>query len=323
MRLHSRVLLLTAVGAFAAACDQSPTAPREVRRAPEAPSRVVTGTGLTIYTDRAAWAAAVATAGGTVQPYDFTGLTVGRVTQPLTDYGPFAISVDAVNTISQFFNPGIDIFPDANCSLGTGNCMVFTFDLIDPTYTALGGPHVNALIMPQTIQAWGGDMVQAGYTAPGATPTGVITVGTGSGDSFTLNEYVDGTGFGFVGFVTTNPTTTLTFTFVKSGSIVNDIFQVYNPAYANGAVVTTPVQKIGDLRSLIGALTLATGIGTSLDAKLRDALAALGASNMPLACSDLQDVINQANALSGKKMTPANAATIVSKSSAIRTQLGC
>jgi hypothetical protein len=322
MRSRTRLATLAAATAFALACDRSATAP-ELQRVPESPSRVVTGTGLTIYTDRTAWANAVAAAGGTVQPYDFTGLTTGRITQALTDYGPFAISVDAVNTVSSFFNPGIDLVPDASCSLGVGDCPVFTFDMIDPTYTALGGPHVNALIMPQTVQAWGGDMVQAGYTAPDGTPTGAITVSTGSGDSFTLNDYVSSTGYGFVGFVTTNPTTTITFTFAKSGSIVNEIFQVYNPAFANGAVVTTPAQKITDLRAQIAALTLGTGTGVSLDAKLRDALAALAASNQPLACSDLQDVINQANALSGKKLTVAAAAGIVSKAGAIRAQLGC
>ena len=321
MSARSRFVTLTALAALAGACDSLPTAP-DTRLAPDAPSRVVTGTGITIYTDRSAWEAAVATAGGTAQRYDFTGLPTGRVTQALTDYGSFAISVDAVNTTSSFFNPGIDVFPDASCSLDTGDCTVFTFDMIDPTYTALGGPHVNSLIMPQAMMAWGGYMVQAGYTAPAGDPTGVITVSTGS-NTFTLNDYVSATGFGFVGFVTTNPTTTLTFTFVKSGTIVNEIFQVYNAAYANAAVATTPAQKIGDLRSLIGALTLSTGIETSLDAKLRDALAALDASNAALACTALQDVINQVSALSGKKLTPADAADILAQVGVIRTQIGC
>jgi len=323
MRSRTRLATLTTVATLALACDRSATAP-ELRHAPDSPARVVNGTGLTIYTDRAAWSAAVAAAGGTVQPYDFTGLTTGRVTQTLTDYGPFAISVDAVNTVSSFFNPGIDLFPDASCSLGTGDCTVFTFDMIDPTVTTLGaGPHVNALIMPQTIQAWGGDMVQAGYTAPPAVATGPITVNTGSGDSFVLTDYVDATGFGFVGFVTTNPTTTITFTFAKSGTIGNEIFQVYNAAYANGVAATTPSQKITDLRAQVAALNLAGGIGTSLDAKLRDALAAVAASNQLLACTDLQDVISQAIALSGKKLSASEAANIVSSAGAIRTQLGC
>ncbi len=194
--------------------------------------------------------------------------------------------------------------------------------MIDPTYTAIGGPHVNSLIMPQTIQAWGGTMVQAGVAVPGNTPTGAITVTVGSA-SFTLNDYVSSTGFGFVGFVTTNPATTITFTFAKSGTIVNEIFQVYNAAYANGATVTTPAQKIGDLRSLISGLALASGISTSLDAKLSDALAALGSGDTALACSSLQDLINQSNALSAKKLTASDAAAIVTNAGVIRTQLGC
>jgi hypothetical protein len=322
MFTRSRILTLTTLAILAGACDRPLTAPEAPLAPTAAPSRVVTGTGITMYTDRATWEAAVASAGGTVQRYDFTGLTTGRITQPLTDYGPFALSVDALNTISTSFNPGIDIFPDASCSLDTGDCMVFTFDMIDPTYTALGGPHVNSLIMPQAMMAWGGYMVQAGYTAPGGDPTGIITVNTGA-NTFTLNDYVSATGYGFVGFVTSNPATTLTFTFAKTSTLVNDIFQVYNAAFANAVQVTTPAQKIGDLRSLIGALTLATGIGTSLDAKLRDALAALDASNTPLACVALQDAINQAKALSGKKLAPADVTDIVARATDIRTQIGC
>jgi hypothetical protein len=54
-------------------------------------------------------------------------------------------------------------------------------------------------------------------------------------------------------------------------------------------------------RALIDALTLSSGIETSLDAKPRSALAALGASNSALACSDLLDVISQANAFVGQE----------------------
>jgi hypothetical protein len=152
--------------------------------------------------------------------------------------------------------------------------------------------------------------------------TGIVTLSTGSA-SFTINDYVSATGFGFVGLITTNPTTTLTFTFAKTGTIVNEIFQVYNPAYANGSVVTTPAQKIGDLRAQIGALGLAAGIATSLDVKLRDALAAIGASNTALACTALQELAGQVNALSGKKLSAADAAAILSAIGTIRGQLGC
>jgi hypothetical protein len=321
MLARPRLFTLLALTALAAACDRPITAP-DARPAPVGASRAIIGTGLTIYTDRAAWEAAVAAAGGTVQLYDFAGLPQGRVTQTLTNYGPFSIEVDAVNTVDPSFNPGISIFPDASCSLGTGDCDVFTFDMIDPTYTALGGPHVNSLIMPQTIQAWGGDMVQAGYAAPSGPTTGIVTVATGSA-SFTLNDYVSATGFGFVGFVTTNPTITLTFTFAKTGTIVNEIFQVYNPAFANAAVVTTPAQKIGALRAQIGALALSGGIATSLDVKLRDALAAIGASNTALACSSLQDLADQVKALSGKKLVPSDVTAILSAITAIQGQLGC
>ena len=45
---------------------------------------------------------------------------------------------------SAFSNPGIDLFPDASCSLGSGDCEVFTFNTVDPDSTN-PGPTVNRL----------------------------------------------------------------------------------------------------------------------------------------------------------------------------------
>jgi hypothetical protein len=192
------------------------------------------------FTDRAAWEAAVAAAGSSAQFYDFTGLGlvspdttgVNRVDQLDTDYaGRFRIVIDQLAS-SPFSNPGVDIFPDAGCSLGTGDCNVFTFNVLDPTST-LVGPKVNKLVMPMPIVAFGGNFIQTGVTAPTGTVTGQVTLGFGT-HSVVVNNYLDGSGNGFFGFVAEVPATTIEFTFAKSGTIQNDIFQIYNPAFAEG-----------------------------------------------------------------------------------------
>lgn len=308
---------------IATGCDRPIAGPREAQPSLRQPSRDVSATAITTYTDRATWEAAVATAGGTVVNMNFTGLTTGRVTQLDTDYGAFRIVVDDV-AASSFSNPGIDIFPDAGCSLGTGDCYVFTFNMLDPT-SLFDGPKTNQLIFPQPVMAFGGDFIQVGYTAGGTpTATGPVTLHFGT-ETVVINDYVNTSGNGFFGFIATTPVTTIEFTFAKSGTIQNDIFQVYNPAYANGTVTppATPEEMIADLRLVISDLSVSKGIANSLDSKLRAALSALDAGQTAEACKSLQDLINQANAQWGKKLTASDAGDIIAAATAIRTELGC
>lgn len=88
-------------------------------------------------------------------------------------------------------------------------------------------------------------------------------------------------------------------------------------------VASTPSDKINNLVGLISGFGLASGIQTSVNAKLQTALDAIAANNTPLACSSLQDEINYVTAQSGKKIAASNAATIITSVAAIRTQLGC
>ena len=64
-------------------------------------------------------------------------------------------------------------------------------------------------------------------------------------------------------------------------------------------------------------------MANSLDSKLRAALSALDADQTAQACTSLQDLINHANAQSGKKLTASDAANIVAAAAGIRTELGC
>jgi hypothetical protein len=324
MRVHlaNRIptLLLMAAAGLTAACDQHTTDPGIANVQPK-PAAIVVTPGLSVYTDRTSWEAAVVAAGATVQNMDFTGLTTGRVTQLVTDYGAFKILVDHVSA-NQFSNPGIDLFADAGCSLGVGDCDVFHFNMIDPTVVA-DAPKLNQLIFPQNIIAFGGDFLQVGRTVPPpGSATGTITLRIGS-ETVAVNSYMDGSGNGFFGFVAT-ANDTISWTFAKSGSLQNDIFDIYNPAYANAPAVGPGVpQKIANLQALIGGLNLPSGVGTALDAKLRTALFYLNANNTAGACASLQSLINQASAQSGKKIGTANANQIKSDAAAIMDDLGC
>jgi hypothetical protein len=305
-----------------AGCESPTGGPADPLRPLPAMRSVTASATLATYTDRAAWEAAVAAAGGTVQALDFAGMTLGRVTQLDTDYGDFRIVVDRLSA-SEFSNPGISIFPDASCSLGTGDCDVFTFNVEDPApLFPLNGPRVNQLVFPEPVAAFGGDFIQLGATAPTGTPTGPVTLQAGS-ETLVVNDYLDAQGNGFFGFVATAPATTLAFTFARSGTIGNDIFQVYNPAVAFGAAEATPEEQVAALRTTVAGLGLRRGMAASLDAKLRAALAAMAAGDTAGACTALQDLLSQLAAQSGKRITAADAALLGAAAAGIREDLGC
>ncbi|HVF39581.1 MAG TPA: hypothetical protein VM939_06740 [Gemmatimonadaceae bacterium] len=313
------VPVATVAAMLLTACDRTVTGPGSSAAAPNKISSAVVVNGLTIYTDRTEWETAVATLGTSATLFDFAGLTLGRVTQVDTDYGLFRLVADRVST-DPFKNSGLDLFQDANCSLGTGNCDVFTLNVFDPTTTS-DGPRISQIVMDEPLAAFGGDFIQTGATAGSGLPTGPVTLQFGS-ETIVINPYLDALGNGFFGFIAQSPATTLTFTFVKSGTIQNDIFQIYNPAYAI-ALSTTPEEQIGDVRDAVAALALSKGSATAFDAKLRAALAALAANNTAAACSSLQDFIDHTNARAGKDITAAQAAALIASVTAIRQELGC
>ena len=91
-----------------------------------------------------------------------------------------------------------------------------------------------------------------------------------------------------------------------------------------GFVASPPApSQIGALIAVVTGFGLPHGTETSLQAKLSAAQAALGAGNVVAACGDLNALINQANAQSGKKLTVAQANLIITMASAIRVTLGC
>lgn len=85
----------------------------------------------------------------------------------------------------------------------------------------------------------------------------------------------------------------------------------------------TPANATQNLQATVEGMGLPDGTVTALNAKLRNALAAITAGDTAAACSALKDFINQVNALTGKKLTTAQANTLIAAAEAIRAQLGC
>jgi len=85
----------------------------------------------------------------------------------------------------------------------------------------------------------------------------------------------------------------------------------------------TPANSTQNLQATVDGFGLPDGTVTALNAKLRNALAAISAGDTAGACSALKDFINQVNALTGKKLTAAQASTLITAAESIRAQLGC
>ena len=328
---HKLPTLITCMGALAlltaVACDQQPTGPTQSKLAPAlaAPRAVVAPGEIAVYHDRATWEAAVIAAGATPTYYNFTGLTLQRIPTRSFDFGPFRMAVDQLSATSSS-NPGIDSLAAASCSLAPAGvtCNRFIFNMADPTST-LDMPKLDSLVMPQPIIAWGAHFAQTGTTGGGSTTIiGATTIHFGSASVNLPNELTNGSGF--LGFILGTPTTTITFTFVKSGSLQNDIIEVYKPAFANAPVAPpddTPVEMLGILADYVAGASIPKGNATSIRSKLELALAAFDAGQTSLACSYLQDVINYTKAQSTKKIPASIATEIIAQTTAIRVKLDC
>ena len=317
-------LALVAVLA-AGACDREVTAPLAKEPTLRGPSFAISA-GLTAYTDRATWEAAVATAGGTVVNMNFAGLTLGRVTSLDTDYSTFHLTVDRV-AASSFSNPGIDIFADASCSIGVGDCNVFTFNVVDPTASS-DAPRVNSLVFPSPVVAFGGNFLQLGMTAPApGSVTGPVIMHIGD-ESVTVNDYMDANGNGFFGVISTTANATISFTYTKAASLINDIWNVYNPAYAFAPPSPPPgggtaEEQLADLREFILGMAVLKGSAASWNDKLDAFAAALAQGRTAKACTELDKFLTKVNDKSLRQLTASDAAALIEKVNAIKTTLGC
>jgi len=78
-----------------------------------------------------------------------------------------------------------------------------------------------------------------------------------------------------------------------------------------------------NLMGIITGMNLPHGTTTSLNAKLNTVLADIAANDLAGACSALASLISEASAQSGKKLTVAQANTIISMAMQLEGQLGC
>jgi len=94
-------------------------------------------------------------------------------------------------------------------------------------------------------------------------------------------------------------------------------------AFALFGADETPTSATAGLQTTLEGFALDAGTFTSLNAKLRGALLALAAGDTAAACRALRDFINQATALAGKKLTQAQATTLINEANRIRGLIGC
>jgi hypothetical protein len=181
------------------------------------------GATVTVYTNRAAWLAAV---GGSPATETFTSVPTQWCTSLTTQLGQVSLTVDRLTGV-QFTDPGIIDF-------GGTNGHVLHLNHQDPSASFdSGAPRFSTLSFGAPISAFCSDFFQLGV-APPNTPLGTVTLTIGS-DSVPVSQYMDASGNGFFGFVASAPVGSITFTFARSGSIVNDVFQMDNLSFGTVA----------------------------------------------------------------------------------------
>lgn len=90
-----------------------------------------------------------------------------------------------------------------------------------------------------------------------------------------------------------------------------------------GYTVLTPAEQINDLITAINSFNLNGGTANSLTSKLDNAAKSLGKNNTNAACGQVDAFINQVNALSGNKLTAAQAAELLASANQLKASIGC
>jgi len=94
-------------------------------------------------------------------------------------------------------------------------------------------------------------------------------------------------------------------------------------AFSVYGTVETAAEAAADLLTMIAGFGLPAGTFNSLQVKLNAAQQALGAGDDDAACRAFQDLINAVSAQSGKKLTEAQASTIIDEATRILGIIGC
>ena len=91
------------------------------------------------------------------------------------------------------------------------------------------------------------------------------------------------------------------------------------------SATSPPVQVKGAADQLADLLTAVTGVGpgSSLADKVQQIASYFGANDMVDACALLAAFTNEVNAQTGKKLSPAQAASLITQAQHIEAALGC
>jgi hypothetical protein len=174
---------------------------------------------LTIFTDRASFEAAVA---GTLQVETFTDSPLGNTNTLITQYGLVTMEIDRVSP-NPGSNPGV-------LNFGGPTARVLAINVQDPSRpVGSGAPTITHLSFGGDINAFGADFIQLGVTSSSTDPIGDVTLTFGA-DSLIINPSLVN-GSGFFGVISSTGASRLSFDFVGTSTLVNDIFQVDNVAF--------------------------------------------------------------------------------------------
>jgi hypothetical protein len=172
-----------------------------------------------------------------------------------------------------------------------------------------------------------GSYADSGFVREVAIPWIGITNGGGIPSSFVFFGYLTSSG-GYVygqvptdnnigAFIGTNATATMYYSILNTGNGTS------TPPFSNEQQAVSASQQLVTLLNTISSFGLPSGTAKTLNEKVNDALVALNSGDTATACSDLADVISLAQAQSGKKLTVAQANSIISAATQVRSQLGC
>jgi len=109
----------------------------------------------------------------------------------------------------------------------------------------------------------------------------------------------------------------------NSGSSSWTLDDDWDTAFALSGTSETPESATTDLGTTVDGLGLPAGTTTSLRTKLARALDAMSRGDVAAACNALADFISEVKAISGKKLTVAQAQALIAEANRIRGLLGC
>jgi hypothetical protein len=165
------------------------------------------------------------------------------------------------------------------------------------------------------------------YTVVGESPVESLTAS--SMNTFTLTTPIGVQGGDLLGLWESGADCN-----VDSGGTI--LYELSTPEPAVGATVNPPQSQVSDLNisatltptvddQLAALLAAVTGVGSgkSLAAKVRQIQTYAGAGDTANACSNLAAFINEVNAQAGKKISAAQAASLLAQAQIIEAGLGC